>query len=61
MRYWKRGLICGTMDDNGHVPDSIEVAKVVYDVYVESVVVEQKPKSDIDKVVEYAIEQGWIQ
>lgn len=35
MKYWQKGNgECGTMDDNGSVPGSVEVSKEVYDEYV---------------------------
>lgn len=40
MKYWK-GIIgtpkqdmCGTMGDNGCVPDSVEIGEVIYDEFV---------------------------
>lgn len=49
MKYWKRGGACGTMDNNGYVPNSTEITKEAYDNYVSNV-----PVVSIEEpVVEY--------
>jgi len=36
MKFWKRGLEYGTMDDTGTVPGASECSKAEYDAYVAS-------------------------
>lgn len=49
MKYWKRNGECGTMDDNGHVPDSTETTKEAYDDYVSNT-----PAGSIEEpIIEY--------
>ena len=67
MKYWigiiktpKEG-VCGTMDDNGYVPDSIGSNLLEYNQYIQSLLkVEPQPKSDIDKLIEHAKKEKWI-
>ncbi|MDE1863673.1 MAG: hypothetical protein KGI33_12295 [Thaumarchaeota archaeon] len=61
MKYWKKEGNVGTMDDDGYVPDSTEATKKEYDDYVQAR--EQKPKppkTDLERLIEYAKQQGWI-
>lgn len=60
MKYWKRDGICGTMDDNGHVPGATETTKEEYDAFVDSIVLPPHQKTDIEKVIEQAKIHGWI-
>lgn len=40
MKYWKKSNgDCGTMDSDGHVPDSVEIMKAEYDRWVTSIVI----------------------
>lgn len=34
MKYWKRGAVYGTMDDNGNVPGSVQATKADYDAWL---------------------------
>lgn len=37
MKYWKKSNgVCGTMDDNGYVPDSVEIMESEYNAFVAS-------------------------
>lgn len=66
MKYW-RGLPgtpkegeFGTMDDDGFVPDT-EVATVNgYNGYVQSIPVVVREDTEIEKVIKYAKNKGWI-
>lgn len=64
MKFWKgtgeKAGFFGTMDDNGTVPDSIECSQAEYDVYASGIAAQVKPKSDIEKLIQYAKSQGWI-
>lgn len=67
MKYWK-GIIgtpkegmCGTMNNNGFVPDSIGSNLLEYNQYIQSLPEpEPQPKSDIDKLIEHAKKEKWI-
>lgn len=58
MKYWKKlNEDCGTMDDNGFVPDSVEITKLEYDNFVASLSVVEY----VEEIVEYEdIETGKI-
>ena len=62
MKFWKRdNNSFGTMDDDGHVPDSIEISEIEYNEHVDNIIQPQIPKSDMQKVIDYAKSQGWIE
>lgn len=61
MKYWRKlNGDCGTMDDDGYVPDSIQITKHGYDEHIALIPVVKKSKSDIQKIIEYAKIEGWI-
>ena len=39
MKFWKRSGEYGTMDDDGFVPNSIEITKIEYDEFMASILV----------------------
>lgn len=44
MKYWKKSNgDCGTIDDNGYVPDSIEILEVEYSAWIKSLPVVDCP------------------
>lgn len=50
MKYWKKSNNdCGAMDDDGFVPDSVEITKAEYDLYVASLPIVEH----VDEIVEY--------
>ena len=50
MKYWKKSNgDCGTMDNNGFVPNSINITKDEYDVWVES----QPVIEPIEEILEF--------
>lgn len=50
MKFWKKSNgDCGTMDDMGFVPDSVEITKAKYDIFVSS----QPIIEQVDEIVEY--------
>lgn len=50
MKYWKKSNgECGTMDDDGFVPDSVEVSKTEYDNFVAS----QPIIESVEEIVEF--------
>lgn len=67
MKFWK-GIIgtekeglCGTMDNDGFVPHSIEIDESKYLNYIKNLpTLEPKPESDINKLINYAKKQKWI-
>lgn len=67
MKYWKgkpntikKGQV-GTMDNNGFVPNSIEITESEYQDYVNSLPPpESIQESDIDKLIEHAKKEKWI-
>ena len=40
MKFWKRSGEYGTMDDDGFVPNSIEITKIEYDEFMASILVQ---------------------
>ena len=50
----------GTMDDNGYVPNSTEILKYDYDRFVEHQLMVVHPKTDGERLIEYAKKQKWI-
>lgn len=64
MRYWKgtgpKAGQCGTMNDNGHVPDSIPASKETYEHWVAIQPIPQKVETDIERLVKHAKAKGWI-
>ena len=62
MKFWKniKGE-CGTMGNDGFVPNSVEIIEDEYNEYVESLVAVNLPKSDIQKLIDYAKLNGWIE
>jgi hypothetical protein len=43
IRYWKKtNGDCGTMDNNGHVPDSVEISETEYNSWVEKIPIDKK-------------------
>jgi len=50
MRYWKKSTgSCGTIYDDGYVPNSVEIEKSEYDAYVNSIPIIMQP----DEIIEY--------
>ena len=66
MKYWKgkpetvKEGEMGTMDDNGYVPNSTEILKYDYDRFVEHQLMVVHPKTDGERLIEYAKKQKWI-
>jgi len=61
MKYWKKSNgRCGMMDNDGYVPNSIEIKKFEYDIYVSSLPKIEYEKSDIEKLIEWAKKEGHI-
>lgn len=49
-RYWRKSDgQCGTMDDDGYVPDSVEIEKQEYDQYV----ADQPVIVPVEQIIEY--------
>jgi len=53
MKYWKgkkntnKNGQCGTRDDGGFVPDSVECTKEEYDLYISSLIISPVPEETI--------------
>ena len=66
MKWWK-GLDgtskegqCGTMEEDGFVPDSTEATKAEYQDYIKNIPIVPVVESDLDKLVKYAKKEKWI-
>ena len=64
--YWKKSNgDCGTVDEGGHVPDSVKITKLEYDAYVASLpvvpVIDHKDKFSkllsADEKIDYIAKQ----
>lgn len=57
MKYWKGNVgtgkegQCGTMEDSGVVPDSIEITKVEYDAWIASLPVVESLRDKVKKAI----------
>ena len=64
MRFWKgtgpKAGQCGTMDDDGKVPDSSECSKTQYTHWLSLQPIPQKVESDIERLIKHAKTKGWI-